>query len=348
VVDLADEPVVPLGQKLLLAALALAEGLEYEAPGMRLLPQKKFDAGFAGPKISVIGTGKRTGKTAVCGHLAALLKSRGVSPAIVSMGRGGPPHPKLAEPSTGLAELIAMAHRGVHAASDYLEDAVIAGVPSVGCRRVGGGPAGDAAFTNFADGVRMAAAIDGVDALLFEGSGSAVPPVVADQTICVVGNAEQAGTLAGPLRLVEADLVLVPRGDDGAAAAARRWSRGEVAEFYLVPTPVDPVPDDATVAFFSTAEFQLDGVSPAVSSANLARRAELERDLEVASAAGCTLYLTELKAAAIDMVAMHARRNGAGLGFVSNRPVGADADLDEILLTVFDRAARPFATAPGA
>ena len=42
------------------------------------------------------------------------------------------------------------------------------------------------------------------------------------------------------------------------------------------------------------------------------------------------MYLTELKAAAIDTVAVHARRAGARVVFVRNRVVARDdADLDE-------------------
>jgi cyclic 2,3-diphosphoglycerate synthetase len=339
VVDFADEPIVPLDQKLRLASLALAAGLEYDAPGMYLTPQRKFDSGFSGPKLSVIGTGKRTGKTAVCGHLATLLKARGESPVIVSMGRGGPAVPQTADPNVGLEDLIAMVRRGGHAASDYLEDAVLAGVPSVGCRRVGGGPAGDAAFTNFEAGVGMAKCVPGVTALLFEGSGSTVPPVRSDRTICIVGNAAQADQLAGPLRLVQSQLTLVPAGDAEALEAANRWSSGIVAEFTLIPTLVKEVPDTARLAFFSTGDHPLDGHEPVVRSANLARRDALEQDLAEAKREGCTHYATELKAAAIDVVAMAAKREGVELIFVRNRPSGVGAQLDEILLTVFDQAA---------
>lgn len=344
VVDIADEPVLPLSEKLRLASLALAAGLRYEAPGMSLRPLARPAVDFDGPKVAVIGTGKRTGKTAVCGHLATLVKQRGGSPAIVSMGRGGPATPRVAQPHTGLKELLALSRRGVHAASDYLEDAVLAGVPAVGCRRVGGGPAGETAFTNFQEGVALAAGIDGVDGLLFEGSGASIPPVLADRTICVTGLLEQADTLTGPLRLIEAQLVLVHGGPPETLAAARRWSGGEVVVFNLVPTPAEPLPNDAVVAFFSTGTHQPPGVEPVVTSSNLARRDELLRDLDAAQAAGCTHYLTELKAAAIELVADHAERCGAEIVFVRNRPVAEGIDLDAILLALYDEAARSFAS----
>ncbi|MFY9488164.1 MAG: hypothetical protein WAP35_05655 [Solirubrobacterales bacterium] len=338
VIDLADEPIVPLSAKLRLAALAMAAGLAYEAPGMRLDPIEMRELEFAGPKIAVIGTAKRTGKTAICGHLAGLIASAGGAPAIVSMGRGGPPTPQLAHPHTGLDELLALARSGVHAASDYLEDAVLAGVPTVGCRRVGGGPGGQSGPTNFVEGAVLAAGIPGVDFLLFEGSGATVPPVTADITICVTASAEQSSTLAGPLRLALADLVLVHADEPGALDAARRWTRGEVVPFSLIPGPAGDIPAEARVAFFSTGLGEPEGVEAVVTSRNLARRAELEADLNRAAAAGCTHYLTELKAAAIDLVAERAQREGAEVVFVRNRPVTSDADLDEILLTMHERA----------
>jgi predicted GTPase len=71
-------------------------------------------------------------------------------------------------------------------------------------------------------------------------------------------------------------------------------------------------------------------VEPLVVSANLARRSALAEDLERAVAAGCDLYLTELKAAAIDTVALHAAERGARVVFVRNRPVGVDDALMEL------------------
>ena len=125
VVDLADEPVLPARARLRLAALALHLGLAYEAPGLWLAPPRYQHLSYAGPKLAVIGTGKRTGKTAVAGHWAGLLSEAGVEPVIVSMGRGGPAEPTLAEPGTSLERLLEIAAAGLHAASDHLEAACL-------------------------------------------------------------------------------------------------------------------------------------------------------------------------------------------------------------------------------
>ena len=149
----------------------------------------------------MIGTGKRTGKTAVAGHWATLLRERGTSPVIVSMGRGGPAEPQLAGADTSLADLRAIAADGRHAASDYLEDAAIAGVPTVGCRRVGGGLVGEPFESNVAEGAALAALL-GPDTLLFEGSGACIPPVEVQRTLCVVGAGADALYGLGSYHLV--------------------------------------------------------------------------------------------------------------------------------------------------
>src|SRR5215208_2687577 len=314
VVDLADEPVVPASRKLRLAALALSLGLAYEAPGARLEPPRYEPLEFDGPKLAVIATGKRTGKTAVAGHWAALLRDLGADPAIVCMGRGGPARPRLAEAAPSLDELVAIADGGTHAASDYLEDAVIAGVRTVGCRRVGGGFAGAPFESNVPEGAALAASL-GPGAIVFEGSGACIPPVEADRTVCILG----AGSPEpfAEYRLARADLVLAAEGAPDPPAGALPFS--------LSPEPVEPLPEGARVAVFTTGATSVHGIPEAVLvSTNLARRSALAAELDRAAAEHCEVYLTELKAAAIDTVAMRARAEGARVVFIRNRPIGID------------------------
>jgi cyclic 2,3-diphosphoglycerate synthetase len=338
VVDLADEPVLMPERKLELAALALHLGMTYESPGLVLTPPRYAEIDFPGPKLAVIATGKRTGKTAVAGHWARLLQQRGARPVIVSMGRGGPPDPQLARAGTGLDDLLAVAESGRHAASDYLEDAVLAGVDAIGCRRVGGGLAGEPYDSNVARGAALAVEQD-PGSIVFEGSGSCIPPVAVDRTVCIVGSLRGALGEVGPYRLMRADLALLgPRVDPDAGAAIERFAAGRVARFELRPEAAEPLPAGARVALFTTAVGAWEGLDPVVASANLARRSLLEADLARARTEGCDVYLTELKAAAIDTVAMRARQEGARVVFVRNRPVGLDLDLDAELLRLHDDA----------
>ena len=325
VVDLADEPVVPASRKLRLAALALGLGLAYETPGTRLDPPSYEPLDFARPKLAVIATGKRTGKTAVAGHWAALLRDEGSDPVIVCMGRGGPAEPRLAQAAPSLEELIAIAEGGSHAASDYLEDAVIAGVRTIGCRRVGGGFNGAPFESNVPEGARLAASLE-PGAIVFEGSGACIPPVEVDRTVCILG--------AGPAepfaeyRLARADLVLAADGAVDPPPGA--------LPFELRPEPLEDVPPDARVAVFTTGATEVDGIpEPGLVSTNLAKRGALADDLDRAAAENADLYLTELKAAAIDTVAMRARDEGARVVFIRNRPVG----IDDALVNLYRDAA---------
>ena len=323
VVDLADEPVLPPRAKLRLAALALHLGLRYSAPGLRLDPPRYEPVAFDGPKLAVIATGKRTGKTALACHLARLLQER--DPVIVCMGRGGPKRPVAASPETSLDDLLAISDHGAHAASDYLEDAVLAGVNTVGCRRVGGGLAGAPAVSNVFEGAALAAWLQ-PGLIIFEGSGSCIPPVEVDRTICILGPGEPEPL--SDYRLLRADLLLAHEGAAAPPGALR---------FELRPEPAEPLPKGARVALFTTGAPRCEGVEPVVTSTNLARRAALAEDLERAVTEGCEVWLTELKAAAIDTVATRARAEGVQVAFVRNRPVGDG--LDDALVKLYEDAA---------
>jgi len=122
--------------------------------------------------------------------------------------------------------------------------------------------------------------------------------------------------------LLRADLLLA---QEGAMAPP------EAVRFSLRPEPAEPIPEGARVALFTTGAPACEGVEPTVASANLARRGDLADDLDRAAAAGCDLYLTELKAAAIDTVARRAAEQGARVVFVRNRPVGVDDALRELV-----------------
>ena len=96
------------------------------------------------PTLAVIGTGKRTGKTAIRGELARLAARAGPGP---DGRRDGPRRScRAAGGRGGSVDLDAPARPrsvpGEHAASDYLEDALTTGVTTIGARRAGGGLAG--------------------------------------------------------------------------------------------------------------------------------------------------------------------------------------------------------------
>jgi len=360
VFDLSGEPVLGHEERLRLAAVALELGLSYRAPGFELdpPPQARLDGC---PVLAVIGTGKRTGKTAVGGHFGALLGARGADAVMVSMGRGGPAQPELvrAGETLDLARLLTIVRAGAHAASDYLEDAIVSGLACVGCRRVGEGPAGETFDSNVLEGARLALSLS-PQVLLIEGSGAALPPIAADGTVCVTSAPRarrEALSGLGPLRLLRSQLIVITGAETLAAAelaelkhALSEWRDPDaLVACRLEPEPVGGLEAGTRAAFFSTApagferlrdRLARDGVELCLSSANLGRRSELERDLAAAARERCDLFLTELKAAAIELVGEEAQRRGVPLVLVRNRPVSlpGEPNLDERLGRLYDEA----------
>ena len=361
VVDLSGDPVLPSDKRFGVASVALDLGLEYRAPGLHLTPPPVERIDSAAPILAVIGTGKRTGKTALGTHLARLLRDAGREPVVVSMGRGGPATPQLvrADSLPGVHDLIEITRSGKHAASDYLEDAVLARVTTVGCRRCGEGPTGETFATNVIEGMHLALA-EKPGTIVLEGSGAALPPVAAHRTVCVT-SAGRAGMDAlsylGPLRLLRSQLLTVfgagslgPAERDDLVDRLAEWMpRDAILLCELEPEPAEPLPDGARVACFTTAPPEAEqrqravlarhGVEPLHWSGNLARRRRLEHDVEQALGDGCDVFLTELKAAAIDIVATRAVEAGAQVAFLRNRPVAVEGEsLDDRLMRFADTA----------
>jgi cyclic 2,3-diphosphoglycerate synthetase len=341
VVDLSDEPVLGPRERFLLASRVLARGLPYVGPDFRLEPP--LFAPFPLPSIGVVGTGKRVGKTAVSNHAARLL-GRDHELVVVAMGRGGPRAPELVlEPPTA-DRLLELSRSGRHAASDYLEDAVLSRTVTIGARRCGGGLAGRPATSNVLAAAELAAERR-PDLVLFEGSGAALPPIATDRRVLVCSPQQGRGLVTGYLnayRVLVSDLVVVA----GAESADRdlRRALGEleprlpVIACALRPYPIEPVAG-RRVVLFSTAPPAVHsllarhlrdahGAAGARVFGSLGNREALRLDLE--ELADAELVLTEIKAAAIDVVAEAAGARGLPVVFVDNEvvPLAGEPDLD--------------------
>jgi len=322
VVDLSDEPVLGPRERLLWASRALALGLPYVGSDFRFEPPP-FEP-VPVPSLAVIGFGKRIGKTAVAGHVARVL-SRDRRVVVVAMGRGGPAEPELIETPPTLDDLLALARSGRHAASDHLETAALAGVPTVGCRRAGGGLAGAPLADNVLDGARLAVQLE-PDVIVFDGSGAAIPPVAADARILVANGSHDVRAGLNAYRVLVSDLVVDTGGTDREEIAA-------IADVPVVPAelrlrPAEPLAGRRT-AVFTTGPAPTDGLDAEVVhvSRKLARRDALREELEHVDA---DVYLVELKAAAIDVVAEAALARGAAVVLAANDVVSDE--LDERLL----------------
>ncbi len=348
VLDLSDEPVLSTADRLLLVAVALARGVAYVGAGFR------FDPPITEPPldvatVAVIGTGKRTGKTAVSAEMVRHADRAGLRPVVVAMGRGGPPEPvEVPAGGIGLDRLRALVERGEHAASDYLEDAVTTGVPTFGARRVGGGLAGGAFASNVAEAAVRAAGT-GPGLVVLEGSGATLPPVPWDAGVLVATAATaaaQLGEALGPYRLLLSDLVVLTMASSPSAGlenlpALRSLVQRIRGDARLIVTDFEPVPlgdVQGRDAFFATtappevAARQVASIEAGSGcrvvgwSARLADRAGLGRDMDEAE--GFDVLLTELKAAAIDVAARRAETLGAQVVFVDNRPITVEGDGD--------------------
>jgi cyclic 2,3-diphosphoglycerate synthetase len=313
VVDLSDEPVLGPRERFLLASRVLAAGLRYEGADFRFEPPR-FEP-FALPSLAVIGTGKRVGKTAVTGYVARLL-ARDRDVVVVSMGRGGPRTPEVAAVPPTLASLLDLSRAGHHAASDYLETAALTGVVTIGCRRAGGGLVGAVTTSNVPAGAALAAERD-PDVVVFDGSGAAIPPVETDARILVSGTGHDPTAYLNPYRVFVSDLVVLVGGGDVAAIRVLKPIPVLSAELRL--RPVEPL-HGRRVAVFTTGPAVTEGLDAEVVSIsrNLANRPLLSDDLQRADA---DVFLVELKAAAIDVVAEAALRRGAEVVFAENEVV---------------------------
>jgi len=330
VVDLSDEPVLGPRERFLLASRALAAGVRYEGADFRFEPPHY--APFPLPSLAVIGTGKRVGKTAVTGHVARLL-ARDRDVVVVSMGRGGPAEPEVAAIQPTLASLLDMSRAGHHAASDYLETAALTGVVTIGCRRAGGGLAGGVVTSNVEEGAALAAERD-PDVVVFDASGAAIPPVETDARILVSGRGHDPLAYLNPYRVLVSDLVVLVGGGDAGAIRELKDVRVLPAELRL--RAVAPL-RGRRVAVFTTGPAATDELDAEVVSVsrNLANRPRLAEELARTDA---DVYLVEIKAAAVDLVAEAALMRGAEVVFAENEVVCAG--LDEAILGLVPAGAR--------
>ncbi|MDP9225445.1 MAG: 2,3-diphosphoglycerate synthetase [Actinomycetota bacterium] len=375
VLDLSDDPVLDYRRRHELASIALYHGIRYEGAGYSFDPPRRPHL-CTKPSIAVIGTGKRTGKTAVTGMAARSLMLNGWHSVVVAMGRGGPPEPQVLTGSGARLDpraLVRLADSGRHAASDYVEDAVLGQVPSVGCWRCGSGLAGDVGFSNVEEGIALANDLPG-DLLILEGSGSAIPPAHADLTCLVVPAGIDLDYLRGyfgPYRLLLSDVVVVTMCEEPFASPSQISSivalirgalpgignrGGPQGGIRVVPTVLRPAPSESVegasvfvattapeaageqiMSYLETAEkCRVVGITHSLSN-----RGDLERELIAME--GADVLLCEIKAAGVDVAIRRALEMGLRVAYMDNvpQPVG-DEDLAEVFASAAGLAAARF------
>jgi len=355
IIDLSDEPVLSAADRFRLASLALGRDVAYRGADFRFdVPPVALVTDT--PALGIIGTGKRVGKTAVSAYIARRLKDAGRDIVVLAMGRGGPAEPELIrgdEVALTTEDLLALAAQGKHASSDNYEDAVMSRVTTVGCRRCGGGMSGATFFSNVPEGARLADSL-GKELLVLEGSGAAIPPVASDADILIVGAGQGLPYVRdyfGPYRLGRADAVVVASAEEPIASpadvaemiAAIRGQREDIpiAVTTFRPKPIGDV-RDKRVFFATTAPKDVlpvlvehleaeHGCKVVGASPHLSDRRRLREDMR-ASEGLFDVLITELKAAAIDVVAAAGVEAGVPTILCDNVPVSiGGTDIDDVI-----------------
>ena len=368
VMDLSDEPILDYSKRFNIACKVLNEGITYEGPDFKFEPLTEYDI-MEKPSITILGTGKRIGKTAVSGFVSRLIDKNNYEPCVIAMGRGGPEEPEIVHGENleiSAEYLLEQSEKGVHAASDHWEDALMSRILTIGCRRCGGGMAGEVFLTNMKKGAKLANEVESKFAI-FEGSGAAIPPIKTDKKIVLIGAnqpIENLTTYFGPYRIALGDLIILtmceePISSKQKIAEIEEFIKKTNPEAKIISTVFRPKPlNDITqkkVLFATTApeevkdklvdylekeyDCQIIGTTSHLSNRPLLKQ-DLEKYIDEAD-----VMLTELKAAAVDVATKDAVSHGLEVVYCDNIPVPIDdtyPDLSKIIIEIVDSAIENF------
>ena len=368
VMDLSDEPILDYPKRFKIACKVLNEGITYEGPDFKFEPTSQYEI-MEKPSITILGTGKRIGKTAVSGFVSRLIDKNGYEPCVIAMGRGGPEEPEIVhgeELEINAEFLLEQSEKGVHAASDHWEDALMSRILTIGCRRCGGGMAGEVFLTNMKQGAKLANKVDSKFAI-FEGSGAAIPPIKTDKKIALIGAnqpIENLTTYFGPYRVGLGDLVILTMCEE---PMANKDKIKKIEEFVadvnpdatVISTVFRPKPlgnlTGKKVLFATTApesvkdklveylernyDCEVIGTTAHLSNRPLLRQ-DIQKYIDEAE-----VMLTELKAAAVDVATKDALTHGLEVVYCDNIPVAINEnypDLKKTVIKLVDSAIESF------
>ncbi len=368
VMDLSDEPIVDYSKRFKIASLILSLNIPYQGPDFKFDPLTQEDI-LKKPSIKILGTGKRIGKTGVSAYAARLIHKNDYNPCIIAMGRGGPEEPEIVkgdEIDITPQFLIEQSSKGVHAASDHWEDALMSRVLTIGCRRCGGGMLGEVFKTNMIDGAKLANDLN-ADLVILEGSGAAIPPIKSDKNISIIGVNQPINNIKnyfGPFRIKLGDLVVLtmceePMADENKILEIIEFIKDVNPKSTVIPTVFRPKPleniENKNVLFATTAPDSVKdvlikyleenfncnvvGITP-----HLSNRPLLQKDIEK-YIDDTDVVLTELKAAAVDVVTKDSLEAGLEVVYCDNIPIVIDekyGDLDNAILKLVDDAINSF------
>ena len=368
VMDLSDEPILDYPKRFTIACKVLNEGVTYEGPDFKFEPHTQYEI-MEKPSITILGTGKRIGKTAVSGFVSRLIDKKGYEPCVIAMGRGGPEEPEIVhgeELEISAEFLLEQSEKGVHAASDHWEDALMSRILTIGCRRCGGGMAGEVFLTNMKKGAKLANEVDSEFAI-FEGSGAAIPPIKTNKKITLIGANQPIDNLTtyfGPYRIGLGDLVILtmceePMCDSEKISKIEEFISTINPNATVISTVFRPKPladiTNKKILFATTApedvkdklvdylednyNCEVVGTTPHLSNRPLLRE-DIKKYIDKAD-----VMLTELKAAAVDVATKDAIKHGLEVVYCDNIPVEINdsyPDLGKSVIKLVDLAIDDF------
>ncbi len=361
VYDLSDEPVVNYIIRMKIASFCLANKCSYMGPDF-LFSYEKENIRCNKPILSIIGTGKRIGKTAISSYISKIYARDNVNVCVVAMGRGGPKVPRIIkgdEINITPEYLLDISNKGMHASSDYIEDALTSRVTAVGCRRCGGGFGGKIFMSNLKEGINIAEKLN-PDLVIVEGSGASIPDVETDASICVIGaNQNWEGIIGylGIYRISSADLIIVTMCEEPLASLdkivflereiKKMNSKAGIIKTVFRPQPLSDI-SGKKVFIAMTADriiepmikdYVEDNFNCRVEqmSFNLGNREGLRKDLKKAK--DYDTILTELKAASVDVLTDYAFKHKKEVVYMNNIPIILDGRdmLEKELKKIFSR-----------
>jgi cyclic 2,3-diphosphoglycerate synthetase len=368
VMDLSDEPILDYPKRFKIACKTLAQGVSYQGPDFKFDPVTQYEI-MEKPSIKIIGTGKRIGKTAVSGFVSRLIDKNGYEPCVIAMGRGGPQEPEIVhgEQLEITPEfLLEQSEKGVHAASDHWEDALMSRILTIGCRRCGGGMAGEVFLTNMKKGAKLANQVDSKFAI-FEGSGAAIPPIKTNKNIVLIGANQPLNNIIdyfGPYRIGLGDLIILTMCEEPMCNEEKREyiekfikeinPKAKIISTVFRPKPLADI-SGKKVLFATTAPKSIEhelvdyletnynceivGTTPHLSNRLLLKK-DIEKYMDEAD-----IMLTELKAAAVDVATKDSIKAGLDVVYCDNIPVPINykyPDLSKSVLEIVDEAIEDF------
>lgn len=340
VYDLSDEPVVNHRIRMTIASFCFFKKASYMGPDFLFKYEKKLYE-TKNPSISIIGTGKRIGKTAISSFIARIFKKNAVDVLIVAMGRGGPKDPQLLRGEDIIINpqyLLSLSSKGLHASSDYIEDAMMSRITTIGCRRCGGGFGGKVFLSNVSEGAKLADSLN-PDVIILEGSGASVPEVQTFKTICVVGANQNWDEITGYLgiyRILVSDLVILTNCEKPLATREEinnlenniKTINPSINIYRSIfrPEPLGSIENKKVVVAMTAKSIIEDKIKKYIEKKfnctvtgitfNLSNRPLLKKDLE--SYTDYDTVLTELKAASVDVVTDFALKSGKEIIYMNN------------------------------